>query len=109
MPVSKKEVGECPVDAMMRVMDGRWKGTILWRLQDEPRRTSELHRSIPGITERMLIRHLQELVKDGILVRRQETTVPPCVYYSISSYGQTLLPVLEVICAWGRRHLQRSE
>ena len=28
----KKEVGECPVDAMMRVMDGRWKGTILWRL-----------------------------------------------------------------------------
>ena len=32
MPVSKKEVGECPVDAMMRVMDGRWKGTILWRL-----------------------------------------------------------------------------
>jgi len=59
MPVSKKEVGECPVDAMMRVMDGRWKGTILWRLQDGPRRTSELKRSIPGITERMLIRHLQ--------------------------------------------------
>ena len=28
----KKEVGECPVDAMMRVMDGRWKSTILWRL-----------------------------------------------------------------------------
>src|SRR2546430_10175266 len=47
MPVSKKEVGECPVDAMMRVMDGRWKGTILWRLQDRPRRTSELKRSIP--------------------------------------------------------------
>ena len=29
---AKKEVGECPVDAMMRVMDGRWKSTILWRL-----------------------------------------------------------------------------
>jgi hypothetical protein len=27
---------------MMRVMDGRWKGTILWRLQDGPRRTSAL-------------------------------------------------------------------
>ena len=30
----KREVGECPVDAMMRVMDGRWKGMILWRLVD---------------------------------------------------------------------------
>ena len=45
MPVSKKEVGECPVDAMMRVMDGRWKGTILWRLQEGAKRTSELKRS----------------------------------------------------------------
>ncbi len=55
MPVSKKEVGECPVDAMMRVMDGRWKGTILWRLQDGPRRTSELKRSIPsGIFRNLL-------------------------------------------------------
>src|SRR6266446_6556271 len=65
MPVSKKEVGECPVDAMMRVMDGRWKGTILWRLQDGPRRTSELKRSIPGITERM-----SSLVRLGPSCRR---------------------------------------
>src|SRR5882672_10857213 len=90
MPVSKKEVGECPVDAMMRVMDGRWKGTILWRLQEGPKRTSELKRSIPGITERMLIRHLQELVADGIVKRDDKKTIPPCVYYSLSSYGRTL-------------------
>src|SRR6266478_1460188 len=77
MPVSKKEVSECPVDAMMRVMDGRWKGTILWRLQDGPRRTSELKRSIPGITERMLIRHLQELVADGIVKRDDKKRFRP--------------------------------
>ena len=107
MPVSKKEVSECPIDAMLSVIDGRWKGTILWRLSDGPMRTSELARSIPGITERMLIRHLQELVRDGILIRRQEITLPPCVRYSISKYGLTLVPVLEVICAWGRIHLRR--
>ena len=109
MPVSKKEVGECPVDAMMRVMDGRWKGTILWRLQDGPRRTSELKRSIPGITERMLIRHLQELVRDGVIARHEEKRVPPCVRYSITKYGWTLAPVLEQICGWGRVHLTRIE
>jgi DNA-binding HxlR family transcriptional regulator len=106
MPVSKKEISECPIDAMLSVIDGRWKGTILWRLSDGPMRTSELRRSIPGITERMLIRHLQELVRDGILLRRQKNSVPPCVHYSISKYGWTLVPVLEVICTWGRKHLR---
>ena len=106
MPVSKKEISECPIDAMLSVIDGRWKGTILWRLSDGPMRTSELRRSIPGITERMLIRHLQDLVHDGILIRQQENRVPPCVRYSISDYGMTLLPALEVICAWGRKHLK---
>jgi len=106
LPVSKKEVSQCPIDAMLTVIDGRWKGTILWRLSEHPMRTSELRRSIPGITERMLIRHLQELVRDGILVRRQERSIPPCVWYSISDYGMTLVPVLEIICAWGRRHIR---
>lgn len=106
MPVSKKEISECPIDAMLSVVDGRWKGTILWRLSEGPMRPSELHRSIPGITERMLLRHLQELVRDGILVRQEESVVPSRVRYSISEYGCTLLPVLEVICAWGRNHLR---
>lgn len=105
MPVSKKEPSACPIDAMLAVIDGRWKGTILWRLTDGPLRTSELRRSIPDITEKMLSRHLQDLVRDGILIRHQENIVPPCVRYSISKYGWTLVPVLESICAWGRTHL----
>jgi DNA-binding HxlR family transcriptional regulator len=107
MAVSKKEMSQCPVDAMLSVIDGRWKGTILWRLLDGPMRTSELRRSIPEMTERMLIRHLQELVRDGIVLRHEERVVPPCVRYSISEYGLTLVPVLEVICGWGRTHLAR--
>lgn len=106
MPVSKKEISPCPIDAMLSVIDGRWKGTILWRLLDGPMRTNELRRSIPEITERMLIRHLQELVQDGILERHEEKRVPACVRYSISEYGMTMVPVLEAICAWGRQHLE---
>lgn len=108
MPVSKKESSPCPIDAMLSVIDGRWKGTILWRLLDGPMRTAELGRSIPQITERMLIRHLQELVGDGILTRSEEQNGRH-VLYSISDYGLTLLPVLEQICAWGRVHLARLE
>ena len=107
MAVSKKETSPCPIDALLSVIDGRWKGTILWRLLEGPRRTSELRRCIPGITERMLIRHLQELVADGIVARDDKRTIPPCVYYSISAYGRTLAPVVEVMCKWGRAHLKR--
>ncbi len=108
MPVSKKESSPCPIDALLSVIDGRWKGTILWRLADGPKRTGELRRSIPEITERMLIRHLQDLVKDGIICRHDQKTIPPCVYYSISDYGRTMIPVLEHMCAWGRMHLTRK-
>jgi len=108
MPVSKKEVSPCPIDATLSVIDGRWKGTILWRLMDGPLRTSELRRSIPEMTERMLIRHLHELVQDGILRRHDERSIPPVVRYSISAYGMTLVPVLEMVCVWGRKHLLRT-
>jgi DNA-binding HxlR family transcriptional regulator len=109
MPVSKKEISPCPIDAMLSVIDGRWKGTILWRLLDRPMRTSELRRSIPEITERMLIRHLHELVRDEIIVRHDKRSTPPHVSYSISEYGLTLVPVLGEICAWGRIHLARVQ
>ncbi len=71
-------------------------------------RTAELRRSIPDITERMLIRHLHEFVDAGILIRHDAGTVPPCVHYSISEYGMTLAPVLQGLCDWGRKHMTRK-
>lgn len=112
MGVSKKEISPCPIDVALSVIDGRWKGTILWRLLDGPMRTSELRRSIPEITERMLVRHLQQLTESGILDRCEDRDgdhgKPVRVRYSISPYGMTLVPVLDVLCTWGRKHLQRD-
>lgn len=99
----------CPVDAALAVIRGRWKGTILWRLEDGPKRTSELRRSIAGITERMLIRHLHELVEDGMIDRHDAGTVPPHVTYSVSEYGQTLAPLIWSLCHWGEEHLRRCD
>src|SRR5438445_11951300 len=109
MPASKKEVRPGPIDSMLSVIDGRWKGTVLWRLLSGPMRTSELRRSIPEISERMLIRHLHEMVADGILLRHDKKTVPPYVRYSISPYGMSLAPVLEKICEWKRDHQDRDK
>ena len=107
MGVSKKEISPCPIDATLGVIDGRWKGTILWRLLDGPLRTNELRKTVPGITERMLLRHLRDMTGSGILHRQQEPGLPLCVRYSLTPYGRTLVPVLDVLCAWGREHLKR--
>jgi DNA-binding HxlR family transcriptional regulator len=108
MGVSKKEISPCPIDVALSVIDGRWKGTIMWRLMDGPMRTNELRKSIPEITERMLVRHLQEMTGAGVLERQQEPGLPLRVRYTITPYGLTLVPVLDALCQWGRKHLERS-
>ena len=65
-----------PIDVTLSVIDGRWKGTILWRLLDGPMRPNELRKSIPEITERMLLRHLRDMTGAGILERHQEQGLP---------------------------------
>ena len=108
MGVSKKEIGPCPIDATLSVIDGRWKGTILWQLLNGPMRTSELRKGIPAITERMLLRHLREMTESGILDRHQEQGLPLRVRYSLTPYGMTLVPVLDALGTWGREHLKRQ-
>jgi DNA-binding HxlR family transcriptional regulator len=108
MGVSKKEISPCPIDVTLSVIDGRWKGTILWRLLDGPMRTNELRKSIPEITERMLLRHLRDMTGAGILERHQEQGFSLRVRYSLTPYGRTLVPVLDVLCSWGREHLKRD-
>jgi DNA-binding HxlR family transcriptional regulator len=108
MGVSKKEISPCPIDVTLSVIDGRWKGTILWRLLDGPMRTNELRKSIPEITERMLHRHLRDMTESGIIDRHQEQGLPLRVWYALTPYGMTLVPVLDVLCTWGREHLKRE-
>jgi DNA-binding HxlR family transcriptional regulator len=69
MGVSQREISPCAVDAALSIIDGRWKGTILWRLLDGPMGTNELRKSIPEITERMLLCHLRDMTGAGILER----------------------------------------
>ena len=98
---------QCPVQATLRVIGGKWKVLILWNLGDEVRRFSELRRHIPGITQKMLTQQLRELESDGLVHREVFAEVPPRVEYSITDYGRSLQPVLGTMCEWGTAHLDR--
>lgn len=92
----------------MRILGGRWKGSILWRLHDNgPMRPGQLRRQIPGVSESVLLRQLSELAADGLIERIDHGTWPLHVTYEISAYGETVGPLVEQLCAWGRGHRER--
>lgn len=72
-------------------------------------RFGAMGRALPEITKQMLTSQLRELEADGILSRKVFAEVPPRVEYALTPYGQTLLPVIEQMREWGRRHLERSQ
>lgn len=103
----KKSVYECPVEATIAAVGGKWKILILWRLGNQTRRYGELKRLLPEITEKMLIAQLRELEADEIIVRVSYGEVPPRVEYTLTPHGQRLAPVLAAMCEWGQTHIQR--
>ena len=97
----------CPVEATIDVIGGKWKPLILWWLHQRTYRFAELRRLIPGITEKVLTQQLRELEADGIVNRRVFATIPPKVEYSLTEYGNSLKQALNAICEWGQLHMQR--
>ncbi len=91
----------CPVDLCVAVIGGKWKPTILYHLSFGPTRFNVLRRLIPTVTARMLALQLRELETDGIVSRTVASQVPPRVDYALTAEGQTLLPILSAMAAWG--------
>jgi len=93
---------ECGIGYTLSKMGGKWKPLILWFLaKNGTKRYGEIRRYIPTVTNKMLSQQLKELAADRLIKRKDYKTIPPKVEYSITEEGMTLLPVLELMCAWG--------
>jgi DNA-binding HxlR family transcriptional regulator len=90
-----------PVEFAMSRLGGTWKIPILWRLKDNIYRYSELKRSIPHISDKMLTSQLRELERDGFIHRKVYAVVPPKTEYSITEKGARTVPIIEKLRDFG--------
>ncbi|WP_025845834.1 winged helix-turn-helix transcriptional regulator [Paenibacillus ehimensis] len=106
-----KRTFNIPAEATLEVLGGKWKLLILCHLNcgPGPKRTSELKRAIPEITQKMLTQQLRELEEDGIIMRTVYNQVPPKVVYELSELGISLKSILDQLSEWGEQYIRQRE
>ena len=90
----------CPIERGMRLLGGKWKGSILWHLKDGPVRFNDLARQLGGASKKMVNQRLKELETLGLVERRVISDRPIAVQYEITDFGRSALVVLDQMREW---------
>ncbi|MGW7092720.1 winged helix-turn-helix transcriptional regulator [Streptomyces sp. NPDC054874] len=91
---------DCPARTVLNHVSSRWGVLILAALQEGPMRFYVLRDRIGGISEKMLSQNLRVFVRDGLIAREVEATVPPQVTYSLTPLGRELAVTLGGLVEW---------
>ena len=90
----------CTIERGMRIIGGKWKGSILYHLKDEPVRFNALARQLGGATRKMVNARLKEMEEQGLVLRRVVSERPIAVTYELTDFGRSALVVLEQLKDW---------
>ncbi|GFO83133.1 helix-turn-helix domain-containing protein [Methyloceanibacter sp.] len=94
----------CPIERGMRVLGGKWKGSILWHLRDGPMRFNALARELGGASKKMINERLKELEEARLVHREVVSTKPVAVTYELTDFGRSALGILESLAGWCEEH-----
>ena len=101
-----KLTDNCPVEATLDLIGGKYKALILWHLSEKKLRFSELSKVITTATPKMLTQQLRELESQALIHREVFAVVPPKVEYSLTELGRSLLPILVAMRDWGADYMR---
>lgn len=102
-PKLEKEI-MCPIEYGLDIFGGKWKSRIICVLSSNSvMRYNELKKELGNITDAVLAAMLKELIKDGMIHRKQYNEIPPKVEYTLTENGKSALPILQSICQWSRK------
>ena len=104
-----EEKVNCPVEATLDLIGGKYKALILWHLSDGTLRFSELRSRIHKATPKMLTQQLRELEMQKLIHREVYPVIPPKVEYSLTETGKSLMPILVAMRDWGANYLRSKD
>ncbi|MCO0860636.1 winged helix-turn-helix transcriptional regulator [Staphylococcus pasteuri] len=96
----------CPVEAVISLIGGKYKPIILWYLLNNTLRFNEIQRLLPQASLKMLSQQLKELQKEGFIEKVIYPEVPPKTEYYMTDYGKTLEHILNEMCNWGEEFMR---
>lgn len=96
---------QCPGHQLLATLSDKWVTLVIAALADGPQRYSELSRTIPGASQKMLTQTLRRLERDGLLMRTVTPSVPVRVDYELTELGLGLLPIQRAIKGWAETHI----
>lgn len=109
LSVRNKEYS-CTFEIAMDLIGGKWKPIIIWHLgTNGTKRFNELKKLLPQITQKMLTQQLRELESDSLVERKVYPQVPPKVEYSLTDLGESLMPILRMMCDWGEMYYEKVD
>ena len=97
-------VQPCTIERGMRIIGGKWKGSILWHLKDGPVRFNNLVRQLGGASKKMVDQRLKEMETIGLVKREVLSTRPIAVSYEITDFGRSTLVILEQLKKWAEEY-----
>ena len=92
----------CPVEVTLSLIGDKWKILIIRDLLDGTKRFSQLKKSLPGISQKVLTQNLRTMEESGLLHREVFAEVPPRVEYTLTPRGYSIKSVLDSLAQWGK-------
>lgn len=94
----------CPSRQSLARIANKWTAMIVILLHAEPLRFSELHRSVEGITKKVLADTLHALERDGMVQRASHADGH--ARYELTALGRTLHEPLVALQVWAESHVE---
>ena len=98
----------CSVEATLSLIGGKYKPLILWHLKDGPLRYMALQRLLPGAPCRSSPGRGAAGSASWASRREVIPDKPPKTIYSLTPFGESVVPVLNAMCKWGKAHMDEQ-
>ncbi|USQ84205.1 helix-turn-helix transcriptional regulator [Streptomyces phaeoluteigriseus] len=105
MPPRRSYDQYCSAARALDTVGDRWTLLIVRELLAGPRRYTDLHADLPGVSTDVLASRLKDMERDGLATRRRLPPPGAANVYELTGRGRALLPVLQALGAWGQAEL----